>query len=47
MIIIDNLDKLVKSVDLIRISITKTSEIANKIVLIDLSSKKEIRLLVK
>ncbi len=47
MILSDNFDKLEKSVDLKRISITKTSDIASKIVLIDLSSKKEIRLLVK
>ena len=43
----DNLDNLDNKDDLIDSSINKSIEIANKIVLTDLSNKKESKLLVK
>ena len=46
-IIIDNLDKLENNNDLIDNSISNNKIIANNIVFIDLSNKKEIKLLVK
>ena len=45
--IIDNLDKLENTNDLIEISIINNKKIAKNIVFIDLSNKKESRLLVK
>ncbi len=43
----DNFERLEKSDDLINISVSKIIAIANNIVLTDLSSKKESKLLVK